>query len=864
MRWLHISDLHYNYKKSNLQTKKLREELINTLASLKNSVEFVAIDHLFLTGDYRNALYQKDDTIEKDVNDVVEFILQIADTLDIKKENIYYVCGNHDLTRSVDNKNSDNSKDDYKKFVDSFDCELKIFNLSKNRVNLLLEKRFVFFRRFCEKMESEGIVNVWSDFASHPYTEYEDFNLLQINSCLTCDSDNDRGELKLQTTCISDLVKNKDKPLIILSHHEIDHFSYKERNEFRSLLSRHKQVVFLCGDAHLPKAKKTNNIYEIISGCLMFSDNILPMFSIGEIHKNQINLCAYSWDNLFMEWSRYPLFNKYFRELSRGTLDKNLSNIKHEVIDVICYDKISSAYADIAEEVKTSDIIYFFGIRGNSFVFGSELDSKIPEAISGNENIKFRLLVSYPFCDEIRERLQNIEMFNTEQQLQIQWRKLYNDVKTLKQQLTANYKRPNNSLKFHVMPLNFRMFITSQSLYLSFYTHRNAGIEPVYKYDSNSEIYKAYVDFFNDAWRTTTYTKIEEKMPEKYKFLEKEFFSIDPSLVINLTDQCNMKCFYCPTGGENLVNIEKDSCCSIDTFGYLLEAFKQNCKNRNKLVLRITGGEPLLEFDKLKNLLVKAYNLKYSKVVICTNGTLLNKVLDDVSRNDDSIFTKYRKKVLWKISLDTQNKDTFKDITNGSNDFLANILENISEFSKLNFNVELNTVATTYNQEEIYDLYEFARTKKLIGVKVLTINDFGGLVNCEDYRADLHNLIEKMETEGYTRQNVYLNDNKGIQMKRFLDEDGTTLTIVDHVNGNKSITPARTYSEQCTDCPYFQQKDGKVCSTGIMSLSMRADGLISYCRLITEGQPKIYGKNKTSIYNDVKDVMQAFKKCRQC
>ena len=73
-------------------------------------------------------------------------------------------------------------------------------------------------------------------------------------------------------------------------------------------------------------------------------------------------------------------------------------------------------------------------------------------------------------------------------------------------------------------------------------------------------------------------------------------------------------------------------------------------------------------------------------------------------------------------------------------------------------------------------------------------------------------------------------------MKRFI-HDGCTLTIVDHMNKENSITPRRTYSEECQFCEYYpdsyevQSGINKPCATGIMSLTMRADGLLRFCRM---------------------------------
>ena len=60
-------------------------------------------------------------------------------------------------------------------------------------------------------------------------------------------------------------------------------------------------------------------------------------------------------------------------------------------------------------------------------------------------------------------------------------------------------------------------------------------------------------------------------------------------------------------------------------------------------------------------------------------------------------------------------------------------------------------------------------------MKILTVNDFGGNVTIEQQREEqdyiskiLEMVIRHMQTKEYEECEVYLNDNKGIQMRRFI------------------------------------------------------------------------------------------------
>jgi len=112
----------------------------------------------------------------------------------------------------------------------------------------------------------------------------------------------------------------------------------------------------------------------------------------------------------------------------------------------------------------------------------------------------------------------------------------------------------------------------------------------------------------------------------------------------------------------------------------------------------------------------------------------------------------------------------------------------------------------------------------------------------------LEELINELKLKGYEEREVFLNDNKGIKMRRFVfhyadvnseQDRECTLTIVDHHNSSLSVTPRRTFSEFCTKCKYYPDNAKKYtgitsCATGIMSLTLRADGLFSPYRLLTD------------------------------
>ena len=166
-------------------------------------------------------------------------------------------------------------------------------------------------------------------------------------------------------------------------------------------------------------------------------------------------------------------------------------------------------------------------------------------------------------------------------------------------------------------------------------------------------------------------------MKSKIDLSKKRRHSFIPSLGISVTDKCDMKCIYCPPYGENIV--ECKSLCKIESITYLIGIAKIN----GVQVVRITGGEPLLEQRRTEGILKSAVENEIYKIVLNTNGTNLS----------DSIkwLRNYRDSFVLKISLDSLKKEVFEEITK-SNQY-ENVMNGITKAREEGFNIEINTVA---------------------------------------------------------------------------------------------------------------------------------------------------------------------------
>ena len=100
------------------------------------------------------------------------------------------------------------------------------------------------------------------------------------------------------------------------------------------------------------------------------------------------------------------------------------------------------------------------------------------------------------------------------------------------------------------------------------------------------------------------------------------------ALCLNISHDCNMSCEYC-FAGKGDYGTTGGKLMSEETGTNAVKFLMKNSKNRKNLEVDFFGGEPLLNFDVVKNIVFKTRELekKYNKNVrftLTTNGTLLN------------------------------------------------------------------------------------------------------------------------------------------------------------------------------------------------------------------------------------------------
>ncbi len=127
-----------------------------------------------------------------------------------------------------------------------------------------------------------------------------------------------------------------------------------------------------------------------------------------------------------------------------------------------------------------------------------------------------------------------------------------------------------------------------------------------------------------------------------FKFDEKMKKENINRVVLNITEECNLRCKYCTYSGlYNGHRVHTNKFMDWAIAQKSIEFFLKHCDNKEKQVLGFYGGEPLLNFEIIEASVrfIKNKNVRNLNFSITTNGTLLNKkIINFFVENDFQVF----------------------------------------------------------------------------------------------------------------------------------------------------------------------------------------------------------------------------------
>lgn len=200
--------------------------------------------------------------------------------------------------------------------------------------------------------------------------------------------------------------------------------------------------------------------------------------------------------------------------------------------------------------------------------------------------------------------------------------------------------------------------------------------------------------------------KLSKFYPEKY------FKKLPDSIIIEMTNSCNLKCLVCPT---NLYMSRSRGLMDFKLFKSIIDEFKN--KNKKPRLLFNFAGEPLLHKEIPK--FIEYAHSNGHHTYISTNVTILNERMskDLILAGLDSIH----------LCIDGFSKNSQEGYRVGSN-FLE-VKENIENFLKirkklnrLNPNSIIQTLITSMSEDEIDELIEWAQKIGADGINLKSIS----------------------------------------------------------------------------------------------------------------------------------------------
>lgn len=231
IKWLHLSDIHFNYK--NYDSHELREDFIKRIMLLCQTEPFT---HLFLTGDILFCNNQAD-------QETIDFIKELIGILQIPVENVVIVPGNHDHNRDI-------TIEQLALLPNKEDTTIDNLN-QLSRTSLL--------------SAFEGFDSVYKEiFGSSYYVECDNPHLIlpsgsasiiKLNTAwLDTDSETTHslkiGSRQLQLLLSDTRVDLQKTVNLAVGHHSLQELSDSERKRVLNLFQKHNVGVYFCGHEH--------------------------------------------------------------------------------------------------------------------------------------------------------------------------------------------------------------------------------------------------------------------------------------------------------------------------------------------------------------------------------------------------------------------------------------------------------------------------------------------------------------------------------------------------------------------------------------------------------------------------------------
>ena len=197
-------------------------------------------------------------------------------------------------------------------------------------------------------------------------------------------------------------------------------------------------------------------------------------------------------------------------------------------------------------------------------------------------------------------------------------------------------------------------------------------------------------------------------------------------LRISLTDNCNLRCFYCMPE-EDYAFTPQSKLMQVNEVEQLARIFVDHGVNK----IRLTGGEPLVRKDAPA--IIDVLSALPVQLAMTTNGIRVNDMLSQIINARFSSIN---------ISLDTLKRDRFLQITR--RDYFDRVRRNIDLLLDKQIQIKLNVVVMKgINDDEILDFVELTKLNP-IEVRFIEFMPFSGNHWSSNQVLTLNEIVEQI------------------------------------------------------------------------------------------------------------------------
>ena len=313
MKWLHLSDLHFN-EYDNSVKKMPFTDLKAYLGK-----EGIQADTLFITGDFRYAKEQNDYTKKQDAENVVKKIMEIAEIVGIADtSSIYVVPGNHDLNIKTRTRMNfiKSFTEEYYDFLEEDNPAEACFDELKSSVTY---KAFDFYRLVQKKIFDKKVFRErWKLFKEQLQfvIRTDELNIFHLNTVLLFNNKRNGNRpddlLYVGYVDVCDSLvdrTNQNLPTIVLAHHSILLIPPEEQRIIAEAFQKYNVQLMLCGHEHRPGNDSLKDINTVNVGCLKVGSRDTCNFSVGEYDGENFTISMHTW-TFSSGWGVDRRFNK--------------------------------------------------------------------------------------------------------------------------------------------------------------------------------------------------------------------------------------------------------------------------------------------------------------------------------------------------------------------------------------------------------------------------------------------------------------------------------------------------------------------------------------------------------------------------